>query len=157
LIRRMAARHPEWHVVVIGRPSTSIDVTGLLPEPNIHYLGPKPFEQLPAYSRHFAVGLIPFQINPITVHCNPLKALEYMAAGLPVVSTDIPELRRYAGDVLVARSHEEFIALCERALADGSSAERDRRSKAAEAHSWESRVAWICDIVCQHMAKRAAR
>jgi glycosyltransferase involved in cell wall biosynthesis len=156
LLNELAAAHPDWHVVLIGMPSATTDLSALLTQPNIHYLGRKAFEELAAYTRHFSVGLVPFIVNDISRNCNPLKMLEYLSGGLPVVTTDIPEAHRYAPDVHVARSHAEFIALCEHALTECSPAERDRRSRAAEAHSWEGRVERICEIVSQHLNRRAA-
>lgn len=147
LLKRMAAARPEWQVVLIGRPRAGMDMDALLPEPNIHYLGLKPFEELPAYTRHLDIGLIPFNRNQLTLHSNPLKLLEYLSGGLPVVSTDIPEVRRYGDAVHVAASPDEFIVACERALREGDPAAREKRSRAAEAHSWEKRMEQISGIV----------
>ena len=76
LLKRMAAERPAWHIVLIGRPRSGMDMDALIPEANIHWLGLKTFESLPAYTRHFAVGLIPFNLNHLTRHSNPLKLLE---------------------------------------------------------------------------------
>jgi len=156
LLRRMAREHPEWHVVLIGRPKAGMDMATVVPEPNIHYLGLKRFEDLPAYTRHFTVGLIPFRLNRLTLHSNPLKLLEYLAGGLPVVSTDIPEVRRYGEGVHIAGSHEAFIECCRKALQEGGSQERERRSRAAEAHSWEKRIEEISEIVYDEIARVAS-
>jgi glycosyltransferase involved in cell wall biosynthesis len=153
LLRRMASEHPEWSIVLLGKPDASTDVEEMIPERNIHWLGPRPFEELPAYTRHFAAGLIPFIINPITYHCSPLKLLEYLSGGLPVISSDIPEVRKHE-DAYVAGDHEEFLALCEKALAEGSPEARDRRSRAAEVHSWDARVAEIREIVTDTLARK---
>jgi glycosyltransferase involved in cell wall biosynthesis len=148
LLKRMAGEHPDWHIVLIGRPKAGMDMATLLPEPNIHYLGLKSFDQLPAYTRHFDVGLIPFGINPLTLHSNPLKLLEYLAGGLPVVVTDIPEARAYQEAVRIARSQEEYIAQCWAALQDNTPSARERRSRLAQEHSWEKRIEAISEIVC---------
>lgn len=147
LLRRMAAEHPDWHIVLIGRPKAGMDMAARVPEFNIHWLGVKPFEELPAYTRHFQVGLVPFCVNRLTRHSNPLKLLEYLSGGLPTVSTDIPEVHRYEDLVHIAGSHEEFIGACETALTEAEPAARDRRSRAARRHSWEERVRTISDIV----------
>ena len=155
LMKRMAAAHPEWNIVLIGRPRAGMDMDALLTEPNIHVLGLKPFEVLPAYTRHFAVGLIPFRLNRLTRHANPLKLLEYLSGGLPVVSTDIPEVRRYGELVHVTDSHEAFIASCEKALRETDPAARERRSRMAEAHSWEKRIRTVSGIVRAEIAHSA--
>jgi glycosyltransferase involved in cell wall biosynthesis len=147
LLTRMAKEHPDWHIVLIGRPRAGMDEARLRAQPNIHYLGLKPFAELPAYTRHFSVGLIPFRINRLTLHSNPLKLLEYLSGGLPVVSTDIPEVREYQEHVHVAHSHEEYIALCARAIAENQPNQRMERSEFARSHSWEARLETISNIV----------
>jgi len=157
LLKRLASERPQWHIVLIGRPKAGADMSMLLPRPNIHYLGLKPFEELPAYTRHFAVGLIPFRLNQLTTHSNPLKLLEYLSGGLPVVSTDIPEVRRYADAVRIARSPEQFIAQCEKALNEGDQSSRERRSAAVETSSWEKRMEQVSEIVRESVEQRTAR
>ncbi len=90
----------------------------------------------------------------MTRHSNPLKLLEYLAGGLPVVSTDIPEVRRHGDAVRVAVSPEAFIAACREAIAENAPEERERRSRYAEAHSWERRMEIVSDIVRTAIAKR---
>jgi glycosyltransferase involved in cell wall biosynthesis len=102
---------------------------------------------LPAYCRAFDVGLIPFRVDALTVRANPLKLREYLAAGLPVVSSDLPEVRKYAGLARPATGVDEFVAAIEAALADrGETAARSRI--AAMAHeSWEARVEQISELI----------
>lgn len=147
LLKRMAKEHSDWQIVLIGRPKAGMNMDTVVPEDNIHFLGLKPFEQLPAYTRHFDVGLIPFRLNQLTRNSNPLKLLEYLSGGLPVVSTDIPEVRQYDQTVHIAGSHDEFIAQCEKAVHDSGPKARERRSRIAEVHSWEKRVEQISQIV----------
>jgi len=147
LLKRLAAERPDWHIVLIGRPKAGMDMQAIVPEANIHYLGLKPFEDLPAYTRHFDVGLVPFCLSALTLHSNPLKVFEYLAGGLPVVTTDIPELRAHADKVHIARRHEEFLGLCEAALAENAPDRREQRSRAVESCSWDDRVREIGTIV----------
>jgi len=154
LLNRVAREHPEWHIVLIGRPRAGMAMAEVVSEPNIHWLGLKPFESLPAYTRHLDVGLIPFRRNRLTLHSNPLKLLEYLSGGLPVVSTDIPEVRRYEEVIHIARTPDEFSAACGRALNETGRAARERRSRAAQAHTWEARVAEISRIVRRTLDSR---
>ncbi|HEY7517076.1 MAG TPA: glycosyltransferase [Methylomirabilota bacterium] len=145
LLAEIARRRPSWTVVMIGK--ATVDTAPLRALPNVRLLGQKPYAMLPAYCRAFDVGLIPFRVDALTVRANPLKLREYLAAGLPVVSSDLPEVRKYAGLARLATGVDEFVAAIEAALADrGETAARSRL--AAMAHeSWEARVEQISELI----------
>jgi len=105
--------------------------------PNIHRLGRKPYSELPAYCAAFDVALNPFAINELTLAANPLKVREYLAAGLPVVSTDIPEVHQLE-DCLIGTGHDDFIAKIEQALA--APKPRSEVSERIRHESWESKI-----------------
>ncbi|SHO55065.1 glycosyltransferase [Vibrio quintilis] len=93
LIEQAACALPHWQFVFIGPQAQS---RSPLPElPNIHQLGPRAHHQLPAYCQHWDVSLLPFVLNPQINACNPLKLLEYLAAGSPVITTDYPAINPY--------------------------------------------------------------
>jgi glycosyltransferase involved in cell wall biosynthesis len=115
--------------------------------PNVHLLGQKPYSALPGYCRGFDVGIIPFRINELTVRANPLKLREYLAAGLPVVSTALPEVARYDGLVHLADGAREFIAGIEAAVADRSGATDRHRVEAMQGEGWEVRVAEMSSLI----------
>jgi glycosyltransferase involved in cell wall biosynthesis len=148
LINEMAAAHPEWSIVLIGR--TKLDLAAVLRHDNIHFLGVRPFEQLPDYNRAFDVAVIPFVINELTESSNPLKLFEYLASGLPVVSVNIPEVARYAEHVKVANDHREFIRMTEQALTENTSAQKYQRSDLVRNETWESRLETLSDIITKH-------
>ena len=75
----------------------------------MHFLGRKSYAELPAYCRQFDVGLIPFKLNELTRAVNPIKLREYLAAGLPVISTPLPEVAIYEQMVNLADTPEEFV------------------------------------------------
>lgn len=147
LLRAVALARPAWSFVLIGRSST--DLAAVKDLPNVHLLGQKPFSSLPAYCRGIDVGIIPFRINKLTLRANPLKLREYLAAGLPVVSTPMPEVARLASLVHLAEGPEAFLNGIESALAaarsDGSA--RGRRSLAMTAEGWEARVEEISRLI----------
>jgi hypothetical protein len=87
-------RHPTpASVVLIGKVDVAVSRLGK--EKNIFILGPKPFQELPSYLAHFSIGLIPFVVNDLTKAVNPIKLREMLAAGVPVVSTALPEVENY--------------------------------------------------------------
>jgi glycosyltransferase involved in cell wall biosynthesis len=120
LLASIAAQAPGWHFVLVGRV-TKI-ARGALPHaPNLHYLGPKSYEDLPRYIAGWDVAMLPFAINTATRCISPTNTPEYLAAGKPVVSTPIADVVRAYGDAGLARiagTPEEFVtsirdALCE--------------------------------------------
>lgn len=146
LALRVAAENPSAHIVLIG--TADVPVERLRSVPNLHLLGPRPFRDLPAYVRHFDVGMIPFIVNDLTRAVNPIKLREMLSAGCPVVSTALPEVEAYAGPdacgaraVTVARTPGEFAAAVRerlRAPADGE--ERQRISRAVAGETWAAKV-----------------
>jgi len=145
LIARCAHAYPEAIVVIIGKVAVN---ESLLPRaPNIMYLGEISYDLLPGYMRRFTVGLIPFVVNELTVAANPLKLLEYMAAGMPVVSTNLPEVAKFEPLVYVAKNSDDFLELVGCALREnGLDRARQRKEKAAE-FSWENITENICAII----------
>lgn len=91
LLARLADSRPDWQVVMVG-PTVKIPLTHLPRRPNIHYLGMKPYTDLPAYMANWDVGILPFALNDATRFISPTKTPEYLAAGLPVVSTAIRDV-----------------------------------------------------------------
>lgn len=118
LIRDIAIARPEWQIIMIG-PIVKIDPRTLPQLPNIHYLGPKTYDELPAYLSGWDVALMPFAINSSTRFISPTKTPEYLAGGRPVVSTAIHDVvRTYGGTelVFIANNSQEFIRSIELAL-----------------------------------------
>jgi glycosyltransferase involved in cell wall biosynthesis len=138
LIAHLARRLPHLSIVMLGH--VAMDVSPLRRFPNVHLLGHRPYESLPAYCRAFAAAMIPFPLNAATRNANPLKAREYLAAGLPVISTAVPEVEVLAG-CRIGRTADDFVAQVEAALADpGPSV---ARSDSVRHESWEARLAEI--------------
>jgi UDP-galactopyranose mutase len=127
LLDVMARTHPEWEVVLVG-PVVKIDPATLPLRPNIHYLGQRTYDELPAYLAHWDVCLLPFAQNLATRFISPTKTLEYMAAERPIVSTPITDVvEPYGHIVYVGSTPGEFVTACERAL-HAPAAEREART-----------------------------
>lgn len=119
LLEQVATLRPDWQFVMVG-PVVKIDPATLPQRSNIHYLGPKTYEQLPSYLAGWDVALMPFALNESTRFISPTKTPEYLAGGCPVVSTPITDVVRSYGDsgvVLIADSAQSFVSACEQALA----------------------------------------
>jgi glycosyltransferase involved in cell wall biosynthesis len=135
LMEHVARRFPSASIALIGKVTR--DVSALAQLPNVHLLGQRPYARLAGYAKAFDVALIPFPINEVTMHANPLKAREYLAAGLPVVATAIPEVE-VLGSCRIGHDREEFADAVDEALRDPSS--RLARSLAMRHESWDARV-----------------
>ena len=153
LVRRVALARPEWSFVLIGRALR--DVTPLRHIPNVHLLGPRAYATLPGYCRGFDVAIIPFTVDELTVRANPLKLREYLAAGLPVVATALPEIARYDGLVHLATSAEEFTDAIAAALNERSPAFIDKRLEAMRHESWDARVDEISGVIDQRLRRKS--
>jgi glycosyltransferase involved in cell wall biosynthesis len=135
LVERVADEFPTASVVLVG-PST-IPLDDLVARPNVHWLGRQPHEAIPAFGRGFDVALMPWRDNDWIRNCNPVKLKEYLALGLPVVTIDFPEVRRYADIVRVATAPDEFVAQCRRAIDDPG--DPSARTEAVRRDSWAER------------------
>ena len=137
LIRKVASDHKDWSFILIG-PS-QIPQSAIPSLPNLHIIGPIPYADLPSYARYFQVGLIPFEVSPLTTVVNPLKLLEYFAMGIPVVSTPLPEVTKHNDLVYIAGTPDEFASAIDKALQENSSQLRQSRLDLAMKHSWVSK------------------
>ena len=153
LIRDLALSRPQWSFALLGKGVTSL--SPLQGVGNVHLLGRKPYAELPGYCRGFDVGIIPFRLNALTARANPLKLREYLAAGLPVVSTPLPEVSRYASLVRMAQGEEAFVAGIEQCLEERSETLARRRVEAMRAESWEARVADISALIDRRLGEAA--
>lgn len=125
LLRHVAERRPQWQLVLLG-PVVKIDAASLPKAPNIHYLGIKPYAELPAYMSAWNIGMLPFALNESTRFISPTKTPEYLAAGLQVISTPIRDVVSPYGDlglVGIANGASEFISVSDRLLASPISSE----------------------------------
>jgi GT2 family glycosyltransferase/glycosyltransferase involved in cell wall biosynthesis len=141
LLERVAVELPDVSLVLIGDATCSME--RFEKYPNVHWLGYLPYEQIPAYGSGFDVALMPWLDNSWIQHSNPIKLKEYLALGLPVVSTDFPEVRHYAELIRIAGDPAEFVALIGQTLADGGPASAARRRAAVLAASWEARASQL--------------
>jgi glycosyltransferase involved in cell wall biosynthesis len=142
LIEEVARLRPDWHWVFIGGKSNLIKLSG----PNVHFLGPKPYSELPGYYRHIDVCVLPWnQENVFTSYGSAIKVREYLASGKPVVIAPLYEYLQMPG-VRIYRTVEEFIALVTEALACDTARERQLRQNAVRNCTWDVRAREVANL-----------
>lgn len=156
LIVELARLRPGWSFALVGPtgmgdPGT--DVSALRGVPNVHLLGGRPRDALPAVLRGADAGIIPYASNQLTGSIFPMKVYEYLAAGLPVVATELPALAGVDGVTRVPDAPAMAAALDD-ALTRTSAPERAARSEQAAGHSWDARLAEIAAAITALRARR---
>src|SRR6185295_12470448 len=114
---------------------------------NVHLLGPHSYQSLPGFAKGFDAAILPFKINRLTEAVNPIKLREYLAAGLPVVSTPLPEAKPYSGFVRIADTPDQFVIALEAAVKDGSETAVRERMEAVKDEGWHARVELLSTLV----------
>jgi glycosyltransferase involved in cell wall biosynthesis len=147
-MQRVAQAFPQGSLAIVGDINNAdrSRLARLHACPNVHFFGHRPYEALPGYCKAFDVALLPFVKNHLTESASPLKLREYLAAGLPVVATDIPEAAALAelvpNGVFLASSSEAFVEGVKWALHAGPGPSR-ARSEAMSQESWDAKVEQI--------------
>jgi glycosyltransferase involved in cell wall biosynthesis len=139
LVAELAQQRPRYSFVLVGPVGIDIDTSALRGLSNVTLFGPRPYTELPSYLAAMDVGLIPFKRNPVTYHADPIKAYEYLAAGLPVVATDLPALRRFGHVLRLADSAPAFLSALDEVVTQGRDARQAERVAEAKHHSWTAR------------------
>ena len=152
LIRKLAVNCPNLSVVLIGLigegdPGTSINQ--LLDIQNIYLLGPKPYKELPRLMHYANVGLLPCVLNQYTRAMFPMKFFEYLAAGLPVVSTRLPSLEEFADYIHFANTAEEFASKIDEILSNSSAIDDPRVKELVSEYSYRKRTEKMIETIKQ--------
>ena len=156
LLERLIDRHPEWSFVLLGEPGRRALRLALYP--NVYRLGAKPYEELPGYLKGLDVAISPYILSDLTLGLHPVEVKEHLAAGLPVVATDLPELRKLADVAHLAGDIDGFEAGIRLALAERGRIDlmlRGREKVMGE--SWEERVELLSEIISRYIAARIGR
>lgn len=149
LIHRVAAARPEWHWVLIGEEregQRSTLLARLATLDNVHLLGHKPYRQLPDYLRGADVGTLPSLLNDYTRSMFPMKYFEYLAAGVPIVSTPLEFTQQFRGGLEAASDADGFIAAIERQLSRGKLNDAEVMACVGD-NNWSARLQKMLAIV----------
>jgi len=154
LIVKLSEANPDWSIAMVG---PQIKVDKVPQHPNLHWLGQKNYADLPAYCKAFDVCLIPFALNEATEYINPTKALEYMATGKPIVSSAVADVVTNFGSVVkIARSHGEFVSLCQQAIQTPDALATEAGLKQAAENSWDSIVTRLENHIANALDQKEA-
>lgn len=156
LLGSLARARPNYEFVMIG-PIVKISDSDLPRLPNIHYLGPKSYADLPAYIAGWQAALMPFALNEATRFISPTKTLEYMAAGKPIVSTAIRDVVSPYGEAGLVRIADaaSFPAAVDAALATDSASHQQACDQALEKTSWERTWAAMNELIARVARNRS--
>jgi glycosyltransferase involved in cell wall biosynthesis len=150
LISELACRNPDVSFVLIG--NVMMDVARLASHKNVHFLGRKPYEALPAYLRCFRCCAIFYRAGiTFNDYRSPKKLLEYFATGLPLVSTKLAELDGFPHLVYQASTTEEFHHQLQRALSESDPDLRRQRIEAARSRDWQVVAAEAAQHILRHL------
>ena len=153
LMDYLAEQRPHWTFLLIGR--VAVPDQQLPHRPNLHFIGKRPYESLPAYGKQFAAAIIPYRQTRFNFHANPLKLREYLAMGKPVVTVSTPETDKYADVVEIAHSREDFLAKLDLVLSRPSSpAEIRRRINRVAGATWDTRLSEVVGILQQRLKQK---
>jgi glycosyltransferase involved in cell wall biosynthesis len=157
LVARLADANRTGSVVMVG-PWTKVDAAAFPRRANLHWLGARDYNDLPAYAKAFDVCLMPFALNEATEFINPTKALEYMATGRPIVSTAVEDVvLQFSEVVKIAKTPDEFVALCGDSAQNPDDRAVQRGLKLAAANSWDSIVKQLEGHVLDVLAGKESR
>jgi glycosyltransferase involved in cell wall biosynthesis len=142
LLRFLALARPKWSFAFVGPVGRLADLDKIR-LPNVHLLGRKAYADVPAYVKGFDVCLNPYLMDETAENCSPLKLYEYLASGRPVVSTDMPEARKFQDVIGIGGNPQDILMRLEEALAPGATTPDAvaRRLAVARPHSWDARFA----------------
>jgi len=138
LLEFVAERLPDMSLVFVG--PISANISNLKRFANVHFLGQKPYDQVPFYGKEFDIAIMPWNKNRWIEFCNPIKIKEYLALGKPVVSTYYPEIEPYADIVYIARDYDDFVSCIRKAVKENDPAKVQERRERVKNETWDSKV-----------------
>ncbi len=146
LLEQLALAKSEWQIVLIGPEEVLFQRSNLHTLKNIHFLGSKIPNQLPAYIQHLDVCINPQLINALTVGNYPRKIDEYLAMGKPTVATNTPAMTMFLPHVELAVGVSEYQKAIEKALLPQNNLQRNEAIECAKSHTWEACIQQINQV-----------
>ena len=154
LIKRASVERPSWRWVFIGNRSRGLEIENL---PNVHFLPPVKYDELPRYAAGFDVCVLPWETErAFTSYGSAIKVREYLATGKPVVIAPLPEYEPMADVLRIARSRDDFLRLVEDALHEEGEEKARARQSSVMSGTWDARAGWVSDLIEEALKKKSA-
>jgi glycosyltransferase involved in cell wall biosynthesis len=152
LVKRAAKDRPEWQWIFIGNKSRGVEIETL---PNTHFLPPVPYRELPNYAAGFDVCVLPWDTaHSFTSYGSAIKVREYLATGLPVVISPLPEYESMSDVLRIARNHDDWFRMVEEALSEKDPAKAKSRQAAVATGTWDARAEFVSGLIEGALAKK---
>jgi glycosyltransferase involved in cell wall biosynthesis len=152
LIKCAARERPDWQWIFIGNKSRGVEIEDL---PNTHFLPPVPYQQLPHYAAGFDVCVLPWDTaHSFTSYGSAIKVREYLATGLPVVISPLPEYESMGHVLRIARSNDDWFRLVEESLNEKDPAAARARQSAVSSGTWDARAEFVSGLIESTLVKR---
>ena len=152
LIRQAAQERPDWNWIFIGNKSRGLEIESL---PNVHFLPPVSYQNLPSYAAGFDVCVLPWNTDvTFTSYGSAIKVREYLASGKPVVIAPLPEYESMSEVLRIGRSRDQFLELVAEALREEGTALAQARQDAVRDGTWDARAEWVSDLIEQALREK---
>jgi glycosyltransferase involved in cell wall biosynthesis len=152
LIRKASRERPDWQWVFIGNRSRGMEIERL---PNVHFLPPVPYAELPSYAAGFDVCVLPWETEQaFTSYGSAIKVREYLATGKPVVIAPLPEYEPMRAVLRIARSRDQFLQLIQDALEERDPGAARLRQSSVMSGTWDARAEWVSGIIERALAEK---
>jgi glycosyltransferase involved in cell wall biosynthesis len=153
LIQQAARERPHWNWIFIGNKSRGLEIENL---PNVHFLPPVSYPELPQYAAGFDVCVLPWNTEvPFTSYGSAIKVREYLASGKPVVISPLPEYESMSAVLRIGRSPAEFLELVADALQEKGAEQANARLDAVRDGTWDARAEWVSELIEQALNARS--
>lgn len=153
LIKRAAREQPNWNWIFIGNKSRGLEIETL---PNVHFLPPVSYDELPSYAAGFDVCVLPWNMEvPFTSYGSAIKVREYLASGKPVVISPLPEYEPMSDVLRIGRSRDQFVSLVEEALHEEGTELMRSRQEAVRSGTWDARAEWVSGLIERALSEKA--
>jgi teichuronic acid biosynthesis glycosyltransferase TuaH len=149
LLVEIAKTKTDWQIILVGPEDNAFKDSDLHKLSNVHFLGNKKGDELPAYIKYFDICMNPQEVNALTIGNYPRKIDEYLAMGKPTVATQTPTMEIFKDHVYLGETATDYIQLIEKALKENSPEKEQERIVFAQGHTWENNVTEIDKAIKQ--------